>query len=148
MARKLPPAAKSAIAFALKAGQLTNAQVAEKHGVSLRTVSNVKAGLKVEPKADPLVQRLDNLLTSAEEALEIARASENNRDLTDAIRAFNTTLTVVEKLRADLARQDQGGTAGLVEVFKRVMLEELHGHPEVRARVAERLLAASKAGKA
>lgn len=141
MAKRVTDAQRRGIATDLRAGQLTQSAIAEKAGVGLRTVQKVSAGLKDEPTANPLMERLNNLLASAEEALELARASKDSRELAAAVRAFRSTLEVVEKLTSDIERQDEGGTRRLVEAVKAILVEELKPYPKTRARVAERLFA-------
>ena len=139
---KLTDAKRSAIAADLRRG-MPQTKAAEKHGVSTRTVRTIS---KAAPPARSgesaaLLDRLDRLAMASEKAMELAEASDDSREMSAAIRASNDALKTVARMRADIEREAEGGTLGEIEAVKGIIIEELKDHPEVRKRVAARLLA-------
>ena len=140
MAKPINETKRRAILADLRRGHLTHKQVAERHGVGTRTVDKISAERRNAPTEDPLLARLDRLAASAERALELAEASDDGRELSAALRAAHETMKTVAKMRQDVERASEGGSRAEVEKIKRTILEELTGHPELRRRVAARLL--------
>ena len=140
MAKPISEAKRKGIAADLRRGEMTHREVAAKHGVGVRTVDKISASHRDEPASDPVLARLDRLAVSAERALELAEASNDGAKVAAAVRAAHEAIKTVEKIKADVARAGEGGSRDEVERIKEVILTELRNHPDLRRRIAERLL--------
>ena len=145
MARPISGATRAAIVADLRRGELTHREVAARHGVSTRTVNKLSAQLRDQPEGNPLLHRLDRLAASAERALELAEASNDGRELSAAIRAAHGTFQLVIRMRQEIESAGDGGVRGEIEKIKAAILHELSDHPELRGRIAARLLADGEA---
>jgi transposase-like protein len=143
MAKRIAEQKRSAIVADLRRGALTHQKIAEKHGVSQRTVDKVSASRRDEPADDPVLDCLDKLVAATQEALEVARCSDDSKKLADAVRVAHTSLQTVAKMRAEIERQGEGGSRDEVQKIKAVILDELRRHPDLRRRIADRLLGAT-----
>ena len=95
MAKRIAEQKRSAIVADLRRGELTHQKIAEKHGVSQRTVDKVSASRRDEPADDPVLDCLDKLVAATQEALEVARCSDDSKKLADAVRVAHTSLQTV-----------------------------------------------------
>ena len=140
MGKRIADQTRAAILSDLRRGEMTHKKIAAKHGVGIRTVDKISASRRDAPAEDPVLDCLDKLVATTEEALEVARRSDDGKKLSDAVRVAHTSLQTVAKMRAEIERQGEGGSRDEVEKIKTVILEELRGHPELRRRIAGRLL--------
>ena len=140
MGKRIADQKRAAILSDLRRGDMTHKKIAEKHGVAPRTVDKISASRRDDPASDPVLARLDRLAASAERALELAEASNDGTKVAAAVRAAHEAIKTVEKIKADAERTGEGGSRDEVEKVKRVILAELRGHPDLRRRIAERLL--------